>query len=405
MSSTVYFPGVTSREHEIRVPLDRSNPAAGEITVFARELFTDESLPPLIYFQGGPGKPGPRTVMEWMPEALRRYRIVLLDERGTGRSTKVDKTTPERITPQFLSHLRPPDVAADAEALREHLGIEQWDLLGNSFGAACAGSYLSYFPHGVRRAHLVGAVPEPEMDVDVFNRAGYRLLAERQRELFAEVAWLRSRVEEVARHVDTHDERMPTGERLSSTRLRSSGVLLGEEGDFGALVNLFEAPFTSHRGELRLRGDFLAQLGGIISTETMPLWAVVHETVMARPGHPVNWSAERIYRGEFADLTLLGNQFFTTHFEEDPALRPFFGAVDEVHRMDTLKAQSDDVSGNRVPAAALLFTNDVYLPYELSIQSAAKVGNLQVWTHEQWLHDAIWVHGDAVAKGIFGMLE
>lgn len=182
-------------------------------------------------------------------------------------------------------------------------------------------------------------------------------------------------------------------------------MLLGEEGDFGALANLFEAPFTAHRGELRLRGDFLAQLGGIISTETMPLWAVVHETVMARPGHPVNWSAERIYREEFADLTLLGNQFFTTHFEEDPALRPFFQAVDEVHRMDSLKAQSGDVSGNQVPAAALLFTNDVYLPYELSIQSAAKVGNLQVWTHGQWLHDAIWVHGDAVAKGIFGMLD
>ena len=405
MSSTVYFPGVQQREHEIEVPVDRADPTAGTISVFARELFTDASLPYLIYFQGGPGKPGPRTVMQWIPEALRRYRILLIDERGTGRSTKIDRTTPERITPRMLSHLRPPDVAADAEDLRLHLGIEQWDVLGNSFGAACAGSYLSYFPHGVRRAHLVGSVPEPEMDVDAFHRAEFRLLRERQQLLFTEIPWLKGRVEEVARYVDTHEVLMPTGEQLSSTRLRSAGVLLGEEGDFGALANLFEMPFTTHQGEKRLRGDFLAQLGAIISLETMPLWAVVHETVMARPGRAVNWSGERIYREEFADLTLLGNQFFTTHFKEDPALRPFFAAVDEVHRMDDLPPQAVDVSGNTVPAAALLFPQDVYLPFELSARSAQKVGNLKLWVHDEWFHDAIWVHGDEVAKGLFAMLD
>ncbi|QYH19363.1 alpha/beta fold hydrolase [Corynebacterium aquatimens] len=147
-NSTVYLPGVTQREHEITVPIDRADPARGEITVFARELYTDASLPYLVYFQGGPGKPGPRMLMDWIPEALKRYRVLLIDERGTGRSTKIDRTTPERIDAHFLAHLRPPDVAADAEAMREYLGVEQWDLLGNSFGAACAGSYLSYFPRG-----------------------------------------------------------------------------------------------------------------------------------------------------------------------------------------------------------------------------------------------------------------
>ena len=405
MSSTVYFPGVQQREHTITVPIDRANPAAGVITVFARELFTDASLPYLIYFQGGPGKPGPRTVMGWIPEALQRYRILLIDERGTGLSTKVDKTTPERINAHFLSHLRPPDVAADAEALRIHLGIEQWDVLGNSFGAACAGAYLAYYPHGVRRAHLAGCVPEPEMDVDAFHRAEFRLLRERQLKLFSAIPWMQQRVEEVAKHVDTHEEFMPTGERLSSIRMRTSGVLIGEEGDFAALANLFESPFTSYKGQMRLRGDFLAQLGSIISLETMPLWAVIHESVMARPGHAINWSGERIYREEFADLTFLGNQFFTTHFKEDPALRPFYQAVDEVHRMDDLAAQSVDVANNTVPVAAILYPQDVYLPFELSIKSAEKVGNLKLWIHDDWLHDGIWAHGADVAKGLFTMLD
>lgn len=405
MDSTVFLPDVTVREHEIEVPVSREDASLGNISVFCRELSTDDSLPAIAYFQGGPGKPGPRMLMDWIPEALKRYRVFLMDERGTGRSHKIDRTTPERITADMLAHLRPPDVAADAEAMRQHLGLDQWDLLGNSFGAACASSYLSYFPSGLRRVHLAGAVPEPKMDVDAFNRLTFQLLAQRQRQLFRAIPWMKDRVEEVADHLDNHDERMPTGERLSATRMKMAGVLLGEEDDFALLANLFEAPFTTHGGEKRLRGDFLAQLGSIISLETMPLWAVIHETVMARPGNAVNWSADRIWREEFYDLPLLGNHFFRTHFEEDPALMPFYEAVDQVHHRTDLKAQAQDTSANTVPAVAILYEKDVFIPYELTIQSARKTPDLQVWTNSEWFHDGIWAHGAEVARGLFERLD
>ena len=405
MGSTVFLPDVAVREHEVEVPVSREDASLGNIRVFCRELSADDSLPAIAYFQGGPGKSGPRTLMEWIPEALKRYRVFLMDERGTGRSHKIDRTTPERITADMLAHLRPPDVAADAEAMRQHLGLEQWDLLGNSFGAACASSYLSYFPSGLRRVHLAGAVPEPEMDVDAFNRLTFQLLAQRQQQLFRAIPWMKDRVEEVADHLDNHDERMPTGERLSATRMKMAGVLLGEDDDFAQLANLFEAPFTTRGGEKRLRGDFLAQLGRIISLETMPLWAVIHETVMARPGYAVNWSADRIWREEFYDLPLLGNHFFRTHFAEDPALTPFYEAVDQVHHRTDLKAQAQDMSANTVPAAAILYEKDVFIPYELTIQSARKTPNLQVWTHSEWFHDGIWAHGAEVARGLFERLD
>lgn len=405
MGSTVFLPDVAVREHEIEVPVSREDASLGKISVFCRELSADDSLPAIAYFQGGPGKPGPRMLMDWIPEALKRYRVFLMDERGTGRSHKIDRTTPERITADMLAHLRPPDVAADAEAMRQHLGLEQWDLLGNSFGAACAGAYLSYFPDGLRRVHLAGTVPEPEMDVDAFNRLTFQLLAARQQQLFDAIPWIKGRVEEVADHLDNHDERMPTGERLSSTRMKMAGVLLGEEDDFARLANLFEAPFTTSGGEKRLRGDFLAQLGSIISLETMPLWAAIHETVMARPGYAVNWSADRIWREEFYDLPLLGNHFFRTHFEEDPALIPFYEAVDQVHHRTDLKAQAQDMSANTVPAAAILYEKDVFIPYELTARSARKTPNLQVWTHSEWFHDGIWAHGAEVARGLFERLD
>ena len=40
-----------------------------------------------------------------------------------------------------------------------------------------------------------------------------------------------------------------------------------------------------------------------------------------------------------------------------------------------------------------------------SADSATRVGNLKLWSHDEWFHDAIWVHGKAVVKGLFEMLD
>ena len=57
-------PGALVREHEVAVPLHWSDPDAGTITVFARELVApgrrDDDLPLLLFLQGGPGGKGPR---------------------------------------------------------------------------------------------------------------------------------------------------------------------------------------------------------------------------------------------------------------------------------------------------------------------------------------------------------
>ena len=111
--STIIPPKASTRIRELDVPWDRSKPELGTFTLFARELYTDETLPPLLFLQGGPGNPAPRVMQGWIPEALKHYRVFLLDERGTGRSGKIDKGTPHLIRPEILSKLRCPDVVAD----------------------------------------------------------------------------------------------------------------------------------------------------------------------------------------------------------------------------------------------------------------------------------------------------
>ena len=65
------------------------------INVFAREYIRDgqEAAPRLVFFQGGPGSAAPRMapIGSWLDAALNHYRVVLVDERGTGNSHPLEK--------------------------------------------------------------------------------------------------------------------------------------------------------------------------------------------------------------------------------------------------------------------------------------------------------------------------
>ena len=92
-------PGTVLTDHVFTVPLDHQEPGGEQIEVFAREVVPagrrdgGSGLPWLVYFQGGPGFGSPRPVgrESWLNRALDDYRVLLLDQRGTGRSTPASR--------------------------------------------------------------------------------------------------------------------------------------------------------------------------------------------------------------------------------------------------------------------------------------------------------------------------
>ena len=89
-----------------------------------------------------------------MKRALQDYRVLLLDQRGTGRSTPVGPAiTGEAPTAQadYLTHFRADSIVRDAEAIRPELGVERWSILGQSFGGFTSMTYLSIAPEGLAR--------------------------------------------------------------------------------------------------------------------------------------------------------------------------------------------------------------------------------------------------------------
>ena len=123
MPQSYRVPGLVLTEHELSVPLDHARPDGERITVFAREVAAPDGLdrPYLVFFQGGPGFEAPRPTTIGIPGFLERaladFRVLMLDQRGTGRSTPVGAldAMPPQEQADYLANFRADSIVRDAE--------------------------------------------------------------------------------------------------------------------------------------------------------------------------------------------------------------------------------------------------------------------------------------------------
>jgi proline iminopeptidase len=89
---------------------------------------------PVLFLHGGPGAGSAPTHRRYFDPL--RYRIVLFDQRGAGRSLPLAEITNNTTA----------DLVQDIERLRLALGVERWILFGGSWGSALALAYGAAFP-------------------------------------------------------------------------------------------------------------------------------------------------------------------------------------------------------------------------------------------------------------------
>ena len=408
MSQSYSFRGMNTTEHYFQVPLDHATPRGEKITVFAREISSTEhgdpmALPWLLFLQGGPGgkSPRPASLSGWLAEAAKTFRILLLDQRGTGLSTPANRQSlPLRgdgaAQAAYLTHFRADSIVRDAEAIREALGINTWSTFGQSYGGFCTLTYLSIAPGSLERCIVTGGLASITADADTVYRATYARMAERNAEYFAWYPRDREVLTQIVAHLAHTEEHLPGGRALTVPLVQLLGQFLGGNTRVHALHHVFEGAFINTPGGKRLSDTFLAVVAEQAERTTNPLYALLHESIYAQ-GAATNWSAERVLE-EFdafsptADTPLLtGEMVYRWYFQDDPVLRPLEETARILAEHEHWEPLYDAavLAANTVPVAAAVYTHDVYVDQELSLQTAAAVGNIRVWETAEYHHDGI----------------
>jgi pimeloyl-ACP methyl ester carboxylesterase len=404
--TTYRAPGAVFTEREHTVPLDHDDPRGPTITVFTREVAAPDGpdRPYLVFLQGGPGFEATRPTSPpsgWMKRALADYRVLLLDQRGTGRSTPVGPVIPgatPKAQAEYLTQFRADSIVRDAEAIRRELGVDRWSILGQSFGGFTSMTYLSTAPDALAEAFITGGLSPIGRPVDDIYGATYRRLLISNRSYFERYPDDRARIRDILRRLDDEDVRLPSGDRLTARRFRQLGSWLGDSAGFELLHHVVELPFGS--------AAFLHDAENGVRFDRNPIYATLHESSYA-DGVATRWSAERLLPDEVvAEGYLTAEHVYSWMWEDYGGLRGQREAADILaeHPWPRLY-DADQLRRNEVPVAATIYVNDLFVERDLAEETAQRIRGIRVWETDEFEHNGLRADGEKVLGRLIDLVR
>ncbi|PSU33930.1 alpha/beta fold hydrolase [Photobacterium lutimaris] len=411
------------RQHIFDVPLDYTKPNAQTISVFAREVVDlarqHDELPWLVYFQGGPGFPSPRPDSRsgWLKRALQQYRVLLLDQRGTGNSTVISHQTLAHMSPAeqatYLGHFRADSIVRDAEIIREKLGVKQWATLGQSFGGFCSLTYLSFFPQSVSRAYITGGVPSLTRHADEVYQATYQRVQDKNEAFFAQFPAAQAQCQKIADYLQDNDVRLPNGQRFTVEQFQMIGINLGRSGANLPMYYLLEDAFVDANGQETLSYAFLNAMLAEQSYQTNPIYAILHESIYCQQSAS-NWSAHRV-RNSFPSFNyqkgdtfyFTGEMVFPWMFDQFDCLKPLQKAANLLaERTDWADLYDvDALAKNTVPVACAVYAEDMYVEMQYSLETLKAIPNSKAWITNEYEHNGLRADGERILDKLIQMAD
>ncbi|CAH6843155.1 Proline iminopeptidase [Vibrio chagasii] len=411
------------RQHYFELPLDYQAKDGQQIQVFAREVVDlakdSQELPWLIYFQGGPGFPSPRVSGEsgWMKRALQNYRVLLLDQRGTGNSTVISHETLAHLSPdqqaEYLTHFRADNIVRDAEAIREQFGVKQWSTIGQSFGGFCTLSYLSLFPKSLQRCYVTGGIPSIEREADDVYRATYKRVEDKNRAFFAQFPQAQAMCREISDYLLNNEVKLPNGQVFTVEQFQLIGINLGAGEANLPMYFTLESAFVEVNGKKQLSYSFLNQMQQEQGYLTNPIYAILHESIYCQ-GTASNWSAHRV-REQYphfnyqsgSEFWFTGEMVYPWMFDQLETLKPLREAANilaEKSDWGTLY-NAAQLSKNTVPMACAVYADDMYVELDYSRETLANIPNSKAWITNEYEHNGLRADGERIVDKLMTMVE
>ncbi|MFI6812036.1 alpha/beta fold hydrolase [Nonomuraea sp. NPDC050328] len=408
----VTMPGLTAIDHEFAVPLDHAEPDGPALTVFAREVVdpakAGDDLPWAVFLQGGPGGKSPRLGgPAQFAHVLKTHRLLLLDQRGTGRSSPLNAATVEGLDDKELarrlSHYRADAIVADAEHIRRALGVDKWETWGQSYGGFITLTYLSQAPEGLRACYVTGGLAGLEASAEEVYARTYPRVRSKIEQYYRRYPADRERVRRIAEHLAATEVLLPDGDRLTPARFRTLGMALGMSDGWEKIHWLLDEAWSGSR----LSAGFLYDTMITTGFHDNPLYSVLHESIYAQ-GEATGWAADRLLPAELTEPDMFtGEMIYSWMFDDIRALRPFRGAAELLAAKSDWPPLYDPVrlAANEVPVAAAVYFDDMYVDAQLSLDTAARVGNTKVWVTNEYEHNGLRADGPAITERLMGLVS
>jgi pimeloyl-ACP methyl ester carboxylesterase len=408
MTTTYRVPGATLIERDHAVPLDHAVAGGPQISVFTREVVGEggEGKPYLLFLQGGPGMEATRPTAPpsgWMKRALKDYRVLLMDQRGVGRSTPVGEHIPGATAQEqadYLTNFRADSIVRDAELIRAELnGNEPWSVLGQSFGGFSSMTYLSIAPHGLREAYITGGLSPIGRSADEVYAITWQRAIGKNKLYFERYPDDRQRAADLFKRLADEDVRLPGGDRLTPNRFRMNGMNLGRSDGWELLHHLLELPFGS--------AAFLWDNAlGATNFQRNPIYATLHESSYA-DGVVTNWSAARTRPAEVYEQNYFnGEHIYPEMWQDYGGLRAHAGAAEILAQHQWPRLYDADVlRQNDVAVAASVYTNDLYVDRDFALETAATIRGLKFWETAELEHNGLRSDGERVLSTLFDLLH
>ena len=410
------YSGMIITDHNFLVPLDYENEGGKKISIFAREILKEEhennQLPYLVFFQGGPGYESPRPITNsgWIKRATEEYKVLLLDQRGTGLSTPVSEESLSGMTDKnmanYLTLFRADNIVKDAEQIRKNLiDNNKWSVLGQSFGGFCATHYLSFYPDSLDKVFITGGLPPLNAHPDDIYRSTYKRVIQKNKLFYQLFPEAEMNARRIANYLLDNEVYLPNGDQLTVERFQQLGLNLGFSDGMATLNFLFEKAFINKK----LSYSFLKNVLSIQSFDTNPIFTVLHEACFAQQ-FSTNWSAYRIL-DEYPEfipnnkdkLFFTGEMLYPWMLDEYQSLQSLKGAAQILAEKNNwpMLYSKNALMKNKVPIAAAVYTNDMYVDRDYSIDLANIISNISIWETESFEHNALRSNGKKVLDSLF----
>ena len=423
MQESFYADDHFYRQHQFDLPLNYDEEGGETVRVFAREVVAkdkkDSDLPWLVYLQGGPGFPSPRPGSNsgWLKRVLETYRVLLLDQRGTGSSTVIShqtlasKSTEEQVA--YLSHFRADNIVRDAEAIREKLEIKKWALLGQSFGGFCALTYLSNYPQSLSRAYITGGIPSISRHADDVYKATYQRVMDKMQQFFHEFPAAQGMCNQIADYLVSNEVCLPNGQPFTVEQFQLIGINLGRSNGGLGLYYILENAFVDVNGKSELSYSFLNRMLAEQSYLTNPIYAILHESIYCQQDAS-RWSAHRVREkypqcnyvpGE--DFCFTGEMVYPWMFDQLETLKPLKEAADRLAEKSDWPNlyDAEQLAKNEVPVAAAVYVEDMYVEFDYSRETLATMPNAKAWMTNEYEHNGLGVDGERILDRLIGMAD